>query len=51
MTRGIKHLIYRALRTHGDVNAIRRGPRAVLRRIGRRAYGKATGRLASRLFG
>jgi hypothetical protein len=31
------------------VNAIRRGK--VPRRIGRRVYGKATGRLARRLFG
>lgn len=33
----------------GDVNAVRHG--RVGRRIGRRIYGKATGRLARRLFG
>jgi hypothetical protein len=33
----------------GDVNAVRNG--TIGRRIGRRLYGKATGRLARRLFG
>lgn len=42
---------YRALALVNDVRAVRRGPRAVVRRIGRRAYGKATGRLARRIFG
>jgi hypothetical protein len=41
--------MYRLLRTRNDVNAIRRG--RVLRRVGRRAYGKATGRLAAKIFG
>jgi hypothetical protein len=48
MTRGLKHLIYRALRTHGDVNAVRR--HRVGRRIARRIYGKTTGRIAARIF-
>lgn len=38
-------IAYRALRTSNDVRAIRRG------RVGRRIYGKATGRLARRIFG
>lgn len=40
---------YKALRTSNDVRAVRRG--RVGRRGARRAYGKATGRLARRLFG
>lgn len=42
-------LLYRLLRLYGDLNAVRRGRMG--RRVGRRAYGKATGRLARRLFG
>jgi hypothetical protein len=45
----MKRWLYKALRLHGDVNAIRRG--RVGRRIARRAYGKVTGRLARRWFG
>jgi hypothetical protein len=41
--------IYRLLRFRNDVNAVRRGK--VGRRVARRAYGKATGRLARKLFG
>lgn len=37
------------MRTYNDVNAVRRG--RVSRRVGRRLYGKATGRLARKLFG
>lgn len=44
-------LLYRLLRVNNDVRAVRRGPQAVVRRAGRRAYGKATGRLAHRIFG
>lgn len=46
---GWKRAAYRTLRTVNDVNAIRRG--RVVRRVGRRVYGKATGRLARKLFG
>jgi hypothetical protein len=42
--------LYRLLRLSRDVNAVRRGPKAVGRRIARRAYGRATGRLAGKLF-
>ena len=45
----MKRLIYRLLGLSNDVNAIRRG--RVPRRVARRVYGKATGRLARRLFG
>lgn len=43
-------LLYRLLRVNNDVRAVRRGPHAMVRRVGRRTYGKATGRLARRLF-
>lgn len=48
--------IYRVLRFLNDLRAIdraitTRSPNPIARRIGRRIYGKATGRLAARLFG
>jgi hypothetical protein len=48
--------IYRALRTYNDAKAIhqavvRRSVHPVVRRAGRRVYGKVTGRLARRWFG
>jgi hypothetical protein len=48
--------IYRALAFVNDGKAIARAartrsPRPVIRRAGRRAYGKLTGRIARRLFG
>lgn len=45
----MKSFIYRLLRISNDLNAVRRGK--VGRRVARRIYGKATGRLARRLFG
>jgi hypothetical protein len=44
----MKSLLYRLLRLSNDLNAVRRG--RIGRRIARRAYGKATGRLARKLF-
>jgi hypothetical protein len=44
----MKRWIYRMLKFSNDVNAVRRG--RVGRRVARRAYGKATGRLARKLF-
>jgi hypothetical protein len=41
--------LYRAAVIRNDINAIRR--HRVGRRIGRRLYGKASGRLARSLFG
>lgn len=41
--------LYRGLRVSNDVRAVRRG--RVSRRVGRRIYGKASGRLARKLFG
>lgn len=44
----MKSLLYRLLRLSNDLNAVRRG--RIGRRIARRAYGKATGGLARKLF-
>lgn len=44
----MKRLLYKLLALSNDVNAVRRG--RVGRRIGRRVYGKATGRLARKIF-
>lgn len=45
----MKGWIYRMLRLSNDVNAVKKG--RVGRRVGRRIYGKATGKLARSLFG
>jgi hypothetical protein len=45
----VRRLIYRLLALSNDVNAVRRGKGG--RRVARRIYGKAAGRLAPRLFG
>jgi hypothetical protein len=52
----VKRFLYRALRISNDLTAVgrsvrTRSPRPITRRIGRRIYGKATGRLARRIFG
>jgi hypothetical protein len=44
----MKSLLYRLLRLSDDLNAVRRG--RISRRIARRVYGKASGRLARKLF-
>ena len=44
----MKKLLYKALKITNDVNAVSKGK--VGKRIGRRAYGKATGKLARKLF-
>lgn len=46
----LRALLYAFGRALGDWNAVSKGPDATLRRIGRRAAGKATGRLFRRLF-
>lgn len=45
----MKRLLYKLLGLSNDVRAVRK--RRVPRRIARRVYGKASGRLARRLFG
>jgi len=42
--------LYRSARVLGDVSAVRRGPRAIGRRILRRWVGRVTGRLLGRWF-
>ena len=44
----MKKLLYKALKISNDVNAVTKGK--VGKRIVRRAYGKATGKLARKLF-
>lgn len=44
-----QHNAYRALKYYNDAKAVRNGK--IGRRIARRAYGKATGRLARKIFG
>lgn len=46
--RSLKSNLYRALRISNDVNAIARG--RVPRRVARRTYGRAAGRLDRKLF-
>ena len=43
------HSIYKALKYINDVKAVKKGK--VGRRVGRRIYGKAAGRLARKWFG
>ncbi|HLR67053.1 hypothetical protein [Virgibacillus alimentarius] len=45
----LKSTIYKMLRISNDINAIKKGK--VTRRIGRRAAGKATGKLFKKIFG
>ncbi len=45
----MKRWAYRLLKWSNDINAVRKGK--VGRRVARRIYGKATGRLARRWFG
>jgi hypothetical protein len=44
----VKRFLYSLLALSNDVNAVRKG--RVGRRIARRIYGKATGRVARRIF-
>lgn len=43
--------LYALARLLGDVQAVKKGPGAMARRVARRAPGKATGQLLRRLFG
>jgi hypothetical protein len=45
----LRDLLYAIAKLLGDYNAVKKG--RIGRRIARRVYGKATGRLARRLFG
>lgn len=46
----IRSATYRAVRVMGDVNAIRRGPRAVVKRAGRKVAGRLFGSIMGRLL-
>lgn len=46
-TRGI---LYGLAKLLGDVNAVSKGPEATVKRVARRAAGKATGRGLGKLF-
>jgi hypothetical protein len=45
----LKSLIYRLLRWHNDLTAISKGPKAIGRRIGRKAVGRLAGKLMRRI--
>jgi hypothetical protein len=47
---GIRSLLYLPGRILGDIQAVRKGPDAVARRIARRAAGKVTGRMLGKGF-
>lgn len=42
--------LYGLARLLGDIQALSKGPGATVKRIGRRAAGKATGRMLGKLF-
>jgi hypothetical protein len=45
-----RSLLYVLAWLPGDVQAVRRGPNAVAKRIARRAAGRVTGRMLGKLF-
>ncbi len=45
-----RSFLYGLARLLGDISAVSKGPKATAKRIGRRAAGKATGRMLRRLF-
>lgn len=46
---GISRLLFRSARLSRDLNAVRRGPRAVGKRLARKAAGRAFGKVMGRL--
>lgn len=47
---GLRTWLYRAARLMGDVNAVKKVPKATAKRAGRRVAGKVVGRLLGKLF-
>lgn len=47
---GFRSFLYGLARVLGDINAVSKGPKATVKRIGRRAAGKATGKALRKLF-
>lgn len=45
----LKSLLYKLLSISNDLNAIQRGPKAISRRIGRKAVGRLTGKAMRRI--
>ena len=45
-----RSMLYVLARLLGDIRAIEKGPTAILKRIGRRGAGKATGRALGKFF-
>ena len=46
----VRSAFYKIARVLGDFAAIKKGPKSTTKRVGRRAAGKATGRLLRKLF-
>jgi hypothetical protein len=46
----IRSMLYALARLLGDIQAVRRGPDAVAKRLARRGAGKVTGRMLGTLF-
>jgi hypothetical protein len=46
----IRSLLYALARLLGDIQAMRRGPNAVAKRVVRRGAGKVTGRMLGKFF-
>ena len=47
---GIRGLFYTLARLLGDVSAIHKGSRAIVRRLERRGAGRVTGRMLGKMF-
>ncbi|MGI6552286.1 MAG: hypothetical protein GX779_04020 [Clostridia bacterium] len=45
-----RSFLYGLARLLGDISAVKKGPRATVKRFGRRAAGRATGKWLGRLF-
>jgi hypothetical protein len=45
----LRRLLYMLARMIGDLNAVRRGPKAVAKRIARKAAGRQFGRIINKL--
>jgi hypothetical protein len=48
--RSLRSWLYALARFMGDVNAIRRGPSRIVRRLGRKAVGRMAGRTINQIF-
>lgn len=45
----LKSWLYKLLRISNDINAIRKGPKAIGRRIGRKAVGRLAGKVMRKI--